>query len=710
MQTIAIQDTFLEAFSKLPKVEQKRTRQMIDLLRSNPDNNGLNFERYIEAVDPKVHSIRISQGYRAIAVRPDKEGVILLVWVDHHDEAYRWAKRKRFEVNPFTGVLQMWTSAEENTPTASVEEAVGLFAEYSNKQLLKLGVPEELLSHIRNIQSEDELDEYIRELPIETAEALQFLLTGDPYDEVLEFVFQLKAEREDEMLDTKPASFAEAVAHPKASRHIVVVTSDVQLNEMLEQPLERWRTFLHPTQKELVEKDYKGPVRVLGGAGTGKTVVAMHRARHLVREKLKSGERVLVTTFTVNLADTIREILSTMCTEVEMQRIDVISIDRLAFQIAKKYCGLIAHPVGSDHEDVKAIWENAMFEHGWNVGDLTFLKNEYYRVIQQNGVDTWEEYLDTKRVGRKKRLSRAEKKKIWGTIQWVREKMKEKNIIEHIDVQRMARKWLEENRGALVYRAAIVDEAQDFHPEAFKLLRILVPEGDNDLFIVGDAHQRIYSRHVVLSRCGINIRGQRSKRLRINYRTTEQIRRKAMEMLHTLTFDDLDGGHDDGKDISLLAGSAPEIVNFNTLSEERKFVVDKVIDLLNEGIQLGDIAVLARNNYIADQYVEAFKKAELKAHKLSTDTMLNIDAIHCGTMHRSKGLEFRAVFIVEVNENVIPPEYVVNQMDDEEELEELKKQERSLLYVASTRAREKLYVTSFGPPSVLVRELILGVR
>src|SRR5690606_34729219 len=223
-------------------------------------------------------------------------------------------------------------------------------------------------------------------------------------------------------------------------------------------------------------------------------------------------------------------------------------------------------------------------------------------------VDTWEEYLDTPRTGRGQRISRAERKQIWDVVCDFRRRMQERGWYAFEDILRLARQWVKRNRGVVTYRSAVVDEAQGFHAEGFKLLRELVPEGDNDLFTVRDAHQRICSRHVVLGRCGINIRGQRSKRLRLNYRTTEQIRDQAIGVLHGLTFDDLDGGIDRANDRSLIYGEAPERVHFTTQREEQEYVIQTIRELLDEGVKSSEIAVLARSNWLAEKFEQFLKE------------------------------------------------------------------------------------------------------
>ncbi|SFJ71305.1 UvrD-like helicase C-terminal domain-containing protein [Thermoflavimicrobium dichotomicum] len=393
-----------------------------------------------------------------------------------------------------------------------------------------------------------------------------------------------------------------------------------------------------------------------------------------------------------------------MCTPEEMERIDVISIDALAKQIVEKAKKITIRRVDSNSKTMNDMWEEALQRFGWTKEDGVFLRNEYERVIQLNGIETWQEYLSTPRIGRKRSISRAERKRIWDTVTYIREQKKAKNLYEYTDVLREARKWLEANpdQNTFVYRAAIIDEAQDMHQEGFKLLRALVPKTENDLFIVGDAHQRIYSRKVILSHCGINVRGQRSKRLRINYRTTEEIRRKAVEIIAGVEFDNLDGGKDQGKDISLLSGTVPEIQNFATSKQEKEFVVEKVKELIAEGIQPNEIAILARFNHIAEAYIKELGKHRIQAQKLSPNMTKAQAEVQCGTMHNSKGLEFRVVFLVEMNEEHVPPEWVIDKMEDEEEKNEFIKQERSLIYVATTRAREKVFITSYGAPSRLI--------
>lgn len=775
MATVAIHDTFLESYARLPHAEQKRVKRLIDDLRTDRVGGSRHLERYLEAADDKVYSIRLSDAYRAIVVRPPGENVYLLAWVDHHDEAYRWARRRRFEVNPYTRTLQVWDVEETEVPgtgteaeahlRAQVNGEIGERAEAESKvawlelltdeMLLRLGIPADFLPRLRRIHSDSDLEQLLDVLPQEAGEALQFLAIGEPYESVLQWVLEStrvgaetvadettegepsgayipvpaaeKLERGASPqsasnaegggavtahllpvreADPAPGSFLDALTR-QGSRRVVVVTSDEQLQAMLEQPLAKWRIFLHPSQRSLVEAHFRGPVRVLGGAGTGKTVVALHRARWLAQHL--EGGRILVTTFNRNLAETLRQQLESMCTPEELERLEVCGIDQLAyrvFQLALRENGRsVSPPELFDPADRRAqsYWDAALREEGWDLSQRRLVIDEYIHVIQFHGIDTWDEYVATPRTGRGIRLSRPQRAAIWRVVERFRTLTQAEGLYTYTDILHIARQWLESHPGIVVFRAAVVDEAQDFHPEAFRLLRALVPPGDNDLFITGDAHQRIYGSRVVLSRCGIHIRGRRSRRLRINYRTTEQIRRDALGVLSGLAIDDLDNGVDDGRDVSLLSGPKPERVHFATFEQEAVYVADQIQSLLSSGIVGHEVAVLARTHDLSRRMCEELDRIGVPVELLETRDALAADGrVRCGTMHRSKGLEFRAVFVVGVSEGIMPPTSAVEEVAGEpDRLDQLWQLERSLLYVAATRARDRLFVSSHGTPSPL---------
>jgi len=702
---VAFQPTFLDAMQRLGKTEQRRTTQMLSEFQDRFHTAGYHFEPIREALDPRVHSVRVSQGYRAIALKSPEDDAVLFVWVDQHDSAYRWARNKRFDIDATRGMIQMWqvTERQPESSAADASEMIGskLLDQYTDEQLMSLGVSPGLLLSLREIQDSDEIETLGINLTWQVLTALQYLASGEPFDVVQDFMREMEADLAAESTaaqavatDDSLSPLAQALLHPQSSAQVHVITSDSELSDMLEQPMERWRIFLHPSQKVLVEANYKGAVRVLGGAGTGKTVVAMHRARHLLRHVLGPADRVVFTTFTVNLADRIRETMATLCTDEEISRLDVISIDRLAKRVLEQ----LGEPLEIiyDSNRLESVWIEALQATRQPINLLTTVRQEYARVIQPNGVMTWDEYIETPRTGRSVRLSRMQRQQVWEVIESFRGRMRDRHWVESIDLFAWAKELLETHSGLAMYRAAIVDEGQDLHAEAYRFLRALVPANRNDLFIVGDAHQRIYSRAVVLGRCGISIRGQRSKRLRINYRTTEQIRRRAMQVLQGLRFDDLDGDIDAGTDISLMTGMAPDRIHVQGLEQEQGEVLRRIANLLSEGYHLSEIAVLARTNSIARSYLDLLNENGLPAVFLKSDSTGDEEGVHCGTMHLSKGLEFRAVFLVSVNEGIMPPVSRESTANTPEEVADMDREERSLLYVACTRARERLFVLSSG--------------
>ncbi|MBA4495661.1 3'-5' exonuclease [Paenactinomyces guangxiensis] len=697
MTTISIHRTFTDSIAQVPAQVQKLAWNMIHQLTEHPEAHGLNFERVKGAVDSKVHSVRVNQKYRAILVRPEKEDVNLFVWIDKHDNAYDWAERKRFEVNQVTGFLQMWTSNKKTNDSIDVK---GLFSDYTEDKLIAIGVPEDLIPVIYEIKHEDELYKYVDEIPEDTFAPLLWIAQGESYQDVLQIVNEQKAERSRQQ-QAPGQPFLQAMLN--TSSQVAVISSDTQLQEILRYPFDHWRLFLHSSQKELAEKDFSGPVKVLGGAGTGKTVVALHRARKLIRDFMRPDEKLLFTTFNINLANIIQDLLATMCTPEEVQRIKVIHIDRLAKEIVETCAGVKINKLMESDRDRETIWRQAGSRLGIDSSRMEWIRKEYDRFIQPNRIEEKEEYFRLQRKGGKKKISKKERAEVWKVVEAVRGEMVQRGWYEYPDMIRMARKWLEKNPGQLNYRAAIVDEAQDFTEESFKLLRALVPKNRNDLFIVGDPHQRIYPRFAVLSRCGIEVRGQRSKRLRINYRTTEQIRKQAIRMIKGIEFDDLNGGKNFVDDISLISGTEPVCVNFENVNLERQFILKQIKKLLEEGILPREIALFARTKRMVEKYQKFLGNNGITASLLTTESHLKNRGVNCGTMHRSKGLEFRIVFLAGVNEKIIPID-IFTKIEDQEEREEKIRQERSLLYVASTRARDKLFITSYGSPSPFVKE------
>jgi superfamily I DNA/RNA helicase len=250
-----------------------------------------------------------------------------------------------------------------------------------------------------------------------------------------------------------------------------------------------------------------------------------------------------------------------------------------------------------------------------------------------------------------------------------------------LDIISQTRLYLEQQGDILPYRAVVVDETQDLHPEELRLLRQIVPEGPNDMFLVGDAHQRIYGRPVVLSHCGINVRG-RSSKLRINYRTTEEIRDRAVSVLTDQSIDDLDGGLDDHLGYrSLLHGAPPSICHFESQTDEQAYMIGALESLIiGDNVPAETICVVARTSSLLENYRAAFEASGIDCLHLQADTRDDAGpGVRLATIHRVKDLELAHALIVGVNEDVIPSPHVS---------EDRMVQEQCLLHVAASRARD----------------------
>lgn len=702
MTQVAISTDFLDALHRIPRAQQKKVRNFITRFRLNPTAASINYEPIHNMRDPRVRTVRIDLAYRAIVLHPEQDDIYVLMWVDHHDEAMAWAQHKLFEVNPVTGALQVLDSemiAEANrVATDSAAEKpkaladYALFETFSNEDLLRTGLPEPLLPAVRALDTADQLDELQPYLPAEAYEALFWIANlGYSIDQA---IAETSAVAPVAAIDT--SDVGAAFQHPDTLRRFAIIDSPDELNEILNAPLDKWRTFLHPSQAKLVRRHFNGPARVLGGAGTGKTVVAMHRARHLARAVFtEPADRILFTTFTRNLATNIERNLANLCGP-EAARIEVTNLHRWATRFLQSQGFRL--DIAAERE-INECWRAAVSVADSQGFNESFYRAEWQHVIQAHAISTRQEYLRAGRHGRGTRLTRPQRAAVWAVFDEYRRLLAEIRKMEWFDLIRQCREYLASQKSILPYRAIVVDETQDLHPEELRLIRQMIPPGPNDLFFVGDAHQRIYGRPVVMGHCGVEIRG-RSSKLRINYRTTEEIRNWSVGVLAGQTIDDLDGGHDTFSEYtSLMHGAEPVIRHFDTPDAELAHLIDECRTLL-EVTPAESICIVARTQrQISDHYASALTDAGIEctildAHSGDTEK----PGIRLATMHRVKGLEFAHMRIAGVNANVIPAMPNENELDQVGQAEaELR--ERCVLHVAATRARNTLGVSSYGQPS-----------
>jgi hypothetical protein len=684
---IAMSDDFLKSFATIPRDQQQAVLSFVAKFRQNPTASGINYERIRDAGDPNMRSVRINDGVRGIVLKPDTGDVYCLLWVDRHDDAYQWARRHRVAIHPDVGSIQIYaveaSSAAEVVPAPAAP--AGCFAALKDREIRRLGVPDEMLVAVRGVKSDADLEALEKQLPDEAFEALFLFAAGESYEKILS--------DQAAPVSVDPADFGAALERDATKRHFVVLTDDSDLEALMAAPLERWRVFLHPSQRKLVERDWTGPAKVTGGAGTGKTVVAMHRAARLARQyAVLPGKPVVFTTFTKTLSDDIRQHLALLCTPQELEKIQVTNLDQWASSLLRRF-GYKSELL-YDESLRRSYWQAAMSALPASIDlPLQFMRAEYERVVLPQGCETADDYMHAKRAGRGGQLGRAQRKAIWPVFAEYRAQLHANNMREPEEAFRDACRLLKANSEELGIRAMVVDEAQDISAAGFELIRAAVPVGPNDLFIVGDAHQRIYRHKVVLSHVGVEVRG-RSRSLKVNYRTTDEIRRWAVSQLEGCEIDDLDGGIDALKGYrSLTHGDPPDIIASATQQDDLAHIRLLLMQLVDDDVELRQVCIVARTNDGLDEIASGLKRSGTACLKLERSTPDDSESpgVRLATMHRVKGLEFGVVIISGYRGAKVYAEMYARE-EDAGVAEDTEIAERSLLHVAGTRAKRNLFV------------------
>jgi len=630
-----------------------------------------------------------------------------LLYADHHDDAYAWAERRRAGRHPRTGGLQVVEIVETvlevqatlptpepaapaqvvHTPepaAASPEPAVEplRFETHDDDYLLSLGVPEDWLSPVRHIRTDEQLFVVIERLPQDVAERLLDLAAGET------------VEPPTPITPDQPVT-----ASADTQRSFFVPEDEAALRVALAAPFDRWISFLHPTQRKLVEKEHRGPAKVSGSAGTGKTVVALHRARRLARQ----GKRVLLTSYVGTLCENLERNLAKLCSPEERERVTVSTVHKLALTLVQQV-ERRARPARDTR--IEGALERLLLVHAADF-DRAFVLAEWHAVVEAQGIDTWTAYRRARRVGRGTGLSVRDRKRLWKVFGGVQESLAADHRFTFSGLCNRARALLAEERLSSPFDAVIVDEVQDLRAPELRLLRDLCAASPGGLLLVGDAGQRIFAGGFSLSRLGIEVRG-RSRVLRLNYRTTEQIRRSA-DLLVGASVDDLDGGTEGrSRTRSLVTGPAPLLQGFASQAEEDSAAVRRVDAWLDAGIAPEAIAIFARSASRLERVGRALEADGMPTIRLRIDDEPNPERLRLGTMHRAKGLEFRAVLLIGCNADLLPHPLALRDAVDPKDREDAEAQERRLLYVAMTRARDELAVTWARTPSPFLAPLIAG--
>ncbi|WP_374962924.1 3'-5' exonuclease [Spongiibacter tropicus] len=660
-------------------------------LQINPANPGLSFHKLDRAKDTNFWSVRVSRDIRVIVHRTASS--LLLCYVDHHDNAYKWAERRKLETHPKTGAAQIVELREsvreiEVPVYVEVEQEAppkpALFANVEDDELLSYGVPREWLADVRSA-TEDSLLELADHLPAEASEALLELATGGTPDKP-----SVATEQDDPF------------AHPDAQRRFRVMTNVEELERALEYPWEKWTTFLHPAQRQWAEKDYSGPARISGSAGTGKTIVALHRAVYLARTNPES--RVLLTTFSGTLASALATKLRRLTSNEPQlaERLEVHAIDAIG---RKLHAAHFSKQSVASNEQLAEILRSCI-----GTSELPhperFIMEEWKQVVDAWHLTTWEEYRDVRRLGRKTRLPEAQRAKLWTVFEKVSAELVSRSLItQSALLHQLAEKLSQVDNKPFDF--AIVDEAQDIGVAELKFLAALAGNTPNGLFFAGDLGQRIFQQPFSWSALGVEIRG-RSRALRINYRTSHQIRSQADRLLSG-EVSDVDGNIEvRAGTVSVFNGPAPKVSILDDSETEVEAVSNWLQQLISEGALPHEIGIFVRSTGELHRATSAANAAGLK-HKILDDTVdTTSNHISISTMHRAKGLEFKAVVVMACDDEIIPLQDRIETVVDSSDLEEVYETERHLLYVACTRARDQLLVTGVDPASEFLDDLTVG--
>jgi mRNA-degrading endonuclease RelE of RelBE toxin-antitoxin system len=689
MMEFRIADTFTDSLARLSGDEQKVAKTTAFDLQMNPENPGMQFHKLSKAKDRNFWSVRVSGSIRMIVHKTQSS--ILLCYVDHHDPAYSWAERRKLETHPKTGAAQLVElreRVEEIVISKHVETSSSpitkplLFRNISDDELLGFGVPLEWLGDVRSA-NEDSLLRLADHLPAEAAEALLDLATG-----------------------TRPEMPQPAKAgsnpfdHPDAQRRFRIMSDTEELAQALEYPWEKWTVFLHPAQRQLIEKTFTGPARVSGSAGTGKTIVALHRAVFLA--KANPDARILLTTFSDTLANALRAKLRILISNEPRisERLETHSLDAIGRRLYEVNFG---RPLIATSETIGQILEQSSKQVKGHKFGIHFLQTEWEQIVDAWNLKIWEAYRDVTRLGRKTRLPEHLRAILWNIFDRVWSALTAQNMVTYSGIfSQMASHFSETKH--VPFDFAVVDEAQDISVSGFRFLSSLGGGRPDSLFFTGDLGQRIFQQPFSWKSLGVDIRG-RSRTLRINYRTSHQIRSQADRLLGP-ELSDVDGNAEKRTGtISIFNGPQPKIMTLDNPEKEIAAVGRWLLDRLKEGVKPQEIGVLVRSKNELDRARAAVEKSRTPLKILDEKVEITNGHISICMMSLAKGLEFRSVCVMGCDDEIIPLQERIETVADDADLEEVYNTERHLLYVACTRARDHLLVTSGATPSEFLDDL-----
>lgn len=708
-------------------------------LAEDDTSAGLHIEPMQQAADPRARTGRVDQFWRAVLYRidaPSSGTTYVYAGTWPHDEAIDRARTRALRRNPVNGVVEFYQAITGTSPASSVPPIAGPGAGtstapngesylgthgYLRPELVSLlGFDDVIADELYAAESEEALLEISERLENEWERlAVLGLAVGDTVESIrsdlgLDHTTEVPDDATDDELITK------AFEHPATKMQFTFIDTDEELRRVIDgEDFGAWRVFLHPEQRKYATKSRSGAFRLTGGAGTGKTVVLLHRTRHL--HHADASKRILLTTFNRALADALSR---------DLERLDgliarpdqlgepgvlVRGLDQIAAAVrdktgaafwsaAKDVFGSPIEPRGIGQDEVKD-WQSAIDSIGDDLPkqlqSTSFFEGEYLQVVLPQFISTREQYFAARRPGRGVALDRRKRAAVWSVIESYRHSTALAGRISFAEMAAVAAATLRSGAmGAAPVDHVLIDEGQDLNPLHWLLARALVAEGTDDLFIAEDSHQRIYGQGVVLSRFGIAIRG-RSRRLTLNYRTTQQNLGFAMSVLDGAEYVDVEEGEEGIKGYrSSRRGPVPLVAGSVSAAAQYDVVANAVRTWIDEGVPPGNIAILTRTNSRRDSVKTALGERGVSISTVKSGEGSGANPVTM-TMHNAKGQEFSCVVLFDISRGQVPNPTAVAHAAPEDRPDVLLR-ERSLLYVAASRARDKLLVTWSGEPSELL--------
>lgn len=754
---------FVTMVSTKDKLDGSIKKQVFDFLRKLQDNDtapGLHIEPMKGARDRRARTGRVNDMWRAVLFRMEVPGETHYVYIGTwpHDKANAIAESSIMTFNSALGVPEIINrgapepAADDPAPqprrphdrsTSQDSEAgspvndaptVPLPSQPPWSNPLSHGWTAASLSMQAGIDGENaeaalaagtasEFNAVVNSCPEVQGLVLLGLAQGDDLSTVRRELglsaepMDVAADGEDVAvvrgLKTAPLGFAYVGENPQELRDAVESTD-----------IDQWRIFLHPEQRQYVTKETNGAYRLSGGAGTGKTVVLLHRARHLAQKDPE--QRILLTTFTRTLAESLSTNMGKLVPELEIvplgePGIAILGIDQIAYRILAE-----ASVVEKDsaHQTVFGSGRNAMtklsgreayswkqaaasVEHGLanHLIEPAFLAQEYLAVVLAGRITSLADYVKVPRPGRGTALNRKARMGLWKIVEAFRRENELDDQLTYPEQTVVAAAILEHRAAGgqpLPADSVLVDEAQDLHAGHWQLLRALAPEGPDDLFIAEDSHQRIYGQKISLNQFGIKIRG-RARRLRLNYRTTAENLAYAISILSGQDYLDLEGGEENTAEYhSVRTGPEPLQVGATDLHSELDVAVEHLQRWQEKKVEGNAIGILARSEKALKSIHTGLLERDIQTQVVTARTKRpQPDQPLLMTMHSAKGMEFQNVIVMGVGDGELPATWDFGKLPEAEQADAVMR-ERSLLYVAASRARDELVVTWAGAPSRLL--------